>query len=272
MKRRTMLSLLASLPAVNAFARESSALVLGQSAPTTGPSAQLGIQLNRGAKLYFDKVNAAGGVNGQKIELRLLDDGYEPKNAKANTEKFLNDDVFALFGYVGTPTSLAALPLVKDSGVPFFGPFTGAMSLRQPALRNVFHVRASYDDETALIVNQLHNLGLKKIAVFRQNDAYGQAGLDGTTKALKALGLAPVAVGSFERNTVNVADAVKTITAAKPDGVVQIGSYKACAAFIRQARAAGKTDGYSNPQISVGKRIRERLKALEARLAASAAG
>ena len=239
MKRRTMLSLLATLPAATAFSKESGALVLGQSAPATGPSAQLGIQLNRGARLYFDKVNAAGGVNGQKIELRMLDDGYEPARAKANTETFLNDDVFALFGYVGTPTSLAALPLVKDSGVPFFGPFTGAMSLRQPALRNVFHVRASYDDETALIVNQLHNLGLSKIAVFRQNDSYGQAGLDGTTKALKALGLAPVAVGSFERNTVNVADAVKTITAAKPDGVVQIGSYKACAAFIRQARAAG---------------------------------
>ena len=238
-KRRTMLSLLATLPAATAFSKESGALVLGQSAPATGPSAQLGIQLNRGARLYFDKVNAAGGVNGQKIELRMLDDGYEPARAKANTETFLNDDVFALFGYVGTPTSLAALPLVKDSGVPFFGPFTGAMSLRQPALRNVFHVRASYDDETALIVNELHNLGLLKIAVFRQNDSYGQAGLDGTTKALKALGLAPVAVGSFERNTVNVADAVKTITAAKPDGVVQIGSYKACAAFIRQARAAG---------------------------------
>jgi len=239
MKRRTMLSLLASLPAATAFAKESGTLVLGQSAPGTGPSAQLGLQLNRGARLYFDKINAAGGVNGQKIELRMLDDGYEPARAKANTEKFLNDDVFALFGYVGTPTSLAALPLVKDSGVPFFGPFTGAMSLRQPALKNVFHVRASYDDETALIVNQLHHLGLKKIAVFKQNDAYGQAGLDGTVKALKALDLAPVAVGSFERNTVNVAEAVKTINAAQPDAVVQIGSYKACAAFIRQARATG---------------------------------
>ena len=148
-----MLSVLAAMPAAPLFAKESGTLVLGQSAPNTGPSAQLGIQLNRGARLYFDKVNAAGGVNGQKIELRMLDDGYDPPRAKANTETFLNDDVFALFGYVGTPTSLASMPLVKDSGIPFFGPFTGAMALRQPALRNVFHVRASYDDETALIVN-----------------------------------------------------------------------------------------------------------------------
>jgi branched-chain amino acid transport system substrate-binding protein len=233
-----MLSLLASLPATTAFSKESGSLVLGQSAPTTGPSAQLGLQLNRGARLYFDKINASGGVNGQKIELRLLDDGYEPARAKANTEKFLNDDVFALFGYVGTPTSLAALPLVKDSGIPFFGPFTGAMALRQPALHNVFHVRASYDDETALIVDQLSHLGLTKIAVFRQNDSYGQAGLDGVTKALKAKSLAPVAVGMVERNTVNVSSAVKTIVDARPDAVVQISSYKSCAAFIREARKA----------------------------------
>ena len=239
MKRRTMLSLLASLPAAPLFAKESGTLVLGQSAPNTGPSAQLGIQLNRGARLYFDKVNAAGGVNGQKIELRMLDDGYEPARAKANTEKFLNDDVFALFGYVGTPTSVACLPMVKDAGIPFFGPFTGAMALRQPALRNVFHVRASYDDETALIVNQLHNLGLNKVAVFRQNDSYGQAGLDGVVKALSRYSLAPSAVATFERNSLQVTPAVKAIVAARPDVVVQIGSYKSCAAFIREARKAG---------------------------------
>ncbi len=260
MKRRTMLSLLASLPAATAFSRESGNLVLGQSAPATGPSAQLGIQLNRGARLYFDKVNAAGGVNGQKIELRMLDDGYDPPRAKANTEKFLNDDVFALFSYVGTPTSLAALPLVKDSGIPFFSPFTGAMSLRTPALRNVFHVRASYDDETALIVNQLHNLGLKKVAVFRQNDAYGQAGLDGTAKALKALNLEPVAVGVFERNTVKVEESVKVITAAQPDAVVQIGSYKACAAFIRQARKAGYGGQFFNVSFVGTKALSDELK------------
>src|SRR3954466_7159911 len=155
----------------------------------------------------------------------MLDDGYEPPRTKANTEKFLNDDVFALFGYVGTPTSLAALPLVKDSGIPFFGPFTGAMALRTPALRNVFHVRASYDDETALIVNQLHHLGLKKIAVFRQNDAYGQAGLDGVKKALALLGLEPTAIGTVKRNSVDVAGAVRDIVPARPDAVVQIGAY-----------------------------------------------
>ena len=147
--------------------------------------------------------------------------------------------MFALFGYIGTPTSLVALPLATRSKVPFIAPFTGAMALREPFNKYAFHVRASYNDETALIVKQLTSLGLKKIAVFYQNDAYGQAGLDGTTLALAALGLKPVARATVERNSVDVGKAVKTLVAAAPDAVVQISAYKSCAAFIREARKAG---------------------------------
>ena len=244
MKRRSLLRWLAASPvamsaATHAQKASGNSFVLGQSAAFTGPAAQLGIQLNRGARLCFDQVNARGGINGMPIELRTMDDGYEPVRCKANTEKFIADDVFALFGYVGTPTSLAALPLVKESHLPFFAPFTGAMGLREPLLRNVFHVRASYEDETALMVRQLTALDLKKIAVFRQNDAYGMAGLDGVTKALAVHGLKPTAVATVERNSVDVAAAVKTLVAARPDVVVQISAYKSCAAFIREARKAG---------------------------------
>ena len=218
---------------------QNNRIVLGQSAAFSGPAAQLGIQMNTGAKIYFNALNASGGVNGNMVELRTLDDGYEPDRCKANTEKFIKDDVFGLFGYVGTPTCLAALPLVTDAKVPFFGPFTGAEALREPFHKSVFHLRASYYDETALIVRQLTALGLKKIAVFYQNDAYGKAGLEGVTRALKAQDLAPVALGTVERNTVNVAQAVKDIASKMPDAVVQISAYKACAAFIREARKAG---------------------------------
>ena len=218
---------------------QNNRIVLGQSAAFSGPAAQLGIQMNTGAKIYFNALNASGGVNGNMVELRTLDDGYEPDRCKANTEKFIKDDVFGLFGYVGTPTCLAALPLVADAKVPFFGPFTGAEALREPFHKSVFHLRASYYDETALIVRQLTALGLKKIAVFYQNDAYGKAGLEGVTRALKAQDLAPVALGTVERNTVNVAQAVKDIASKMPDAVVQISAYKACAAFIREARKAG---------------------------------
>lgn len=244
MLRRRVLSVLATGAAASvalpARAQGDKPLVLGQSCPQTGPAAQLGQQMQRGAKLYFDRLNAQGGVNGRKIELRTLDDGYEPERCRANTETLLlKDEVFALFGYVGTPTSLAALPLAQAAKVPFFAPFTGAEALRDPFSRLVFHVRASYFDETALIVRQLTHLHQAKIAVFRQNDSYGQAGLDGVVRALKAQQLAPVAVGLVERNSTDVAAAVAAIVPKAPHAVVQIGAYKGCAAFIREARKAG---------------------------------
>lgn len=218
---------------------QSRAIVLGQSAAFSGPAAQLGIQMNKGGKLYFDQVNATGGINGHQIDLRTLDDGYEPDRCKANTDKLIKDEVFALFGYVGTPTCVAALPLVNDAKIPFFGPFTGAEALRDPFSKVVFHLRASYYDETGLIVKQLTSLGLNKIAVFYQNDAYGKAGLEGVQRALKPLGLQPVALGTVERNTVDVAKSVADIVPKAPDAIVQISAYKSCAAFIREARKAG---------------------------------
>ena len=241
MKRRTVLRHLAAGSAAFALPAIAQArpIVIGQSAAFSGPAAQLGIQMNAGAKVYIDSVNANGGVNGHLLELRTLDDGYEPDRCAANTAKFIKDDVFALLGYVGTPTCVAALPLVNQARIPFFGPFTGAEALRDPFSKVVFHLRASYYDETALIVKQLTALGLNNIAVFYQNDAYGKAGLEGVTRALKARNMAPVALGTVERNTVDVAKAVSTIVAAAPHAVVQISAYKSCAAFIREARKAG---------------------------------
>lgn len=228
---------LTAAPALRA--QNANRLVLGQSAAFSGPAAQLGIQFHAGAKLYFDLLNAGGGVNGQRIEIVNVDDGYEPDRCAENTRKLLKDDAFALFGYIGTPTSLAALPLATQAGTPFIAPFTGAMGLRAPFNRLAFHLRASYNDETALIVRQLTNLGLNKIAVFHQNDSYGKAGLDGVTLALQSRNLKPVATATVERNSVDVAAAVATINAARPDAVVQISAYKSCAAYIRAARAAG---------------------------------
>ncbi|TWO67892.1 ABC transporter substrate-binding protein [Caenimonas sedimenti] len=223
-------------PAIRA---QGDRILLGQSAPFTGPAAQLGIQFRLGAKLYFDQVNAQGGIHKRPVELVHLDDGYEPDRCAENTRKLLADDPVSLFGYIGTPTSVAALPLATSAKAPFFAPFTGAMALRQPFNRYAFHLRASYNDETGVIVRQLTGLGLKKIAVFHQNDAYGKAGLDGVELALGAQNMKPVAKATVERNSVDVAAAVKTLVAAGPDAIVQIGAYKACAAFIRAAKAAG---------------------------------
>ena len=241
MKRRTLITRIAAGAAslaLPAWAQQRG-IVIGQSAAFTGPAAQLGIQMNAGAKIYFDALNANGGVNGQPVDLRTLDDGYEPDRCKANTEKFIKDEVFGLLAYVGTPTCAAALPLVNEAKIPFFGPFTGAEILRDPFSRSVFHLRASYYDETELIVKQLTSLGLNKIAVFYQNDAYGKAGLEGTIRALKRRNLVPAAQSTVERNTIDVAKAIADILPSEPNAVVQISAYKSCAAFIRTARKAG---------------------------------
>ena len=218
---------------------QDSRIVLGQSAAFSGPAMQLGTQFHAGAKLWFDQQNAKGGVAGRNVEIRNLDDGYEPDRCVANTEKLIKDEVFALFGYIGTPTSLAALPLATSARVPFIAPFTGAMGLREPFKREAFHLRASYDDETALIVKQLIELSQNRIGVFYQNDAYGKAGLSGVTKALAARQLKPIAEGTVERNSEDVAAAVAKLAKSGAQAIVQIGAYKACAAFIRQAKQAG---------------------------------
>ena len=220
-----------------ARAQSETPIVLGQSAPFTGPAAQLGIQFYEGAKLFLDQYNAQPGH--RDVAIKFLDDGYEPDRCAANTKKLIDDDAFALFGYIGTPTSLAAMPLAVNAKIPFIAPFTGAMALREPFHKNVFHLRASYNDETALIVKQLTHLGLRKIAVFYQNDAYGKAGLDGVTLALSQMDLKPAALATVERNSADVSAAVKSIVAARPDAVVQVSAYKSCAAFIREARKAG---------------------------------
>jgi branched-chain amino acid transport system substrate-binding protein len=240
---RRQFSIVAAASATAGFsiaqAQSDSKIILGQSAALTGPAAQLGIQFNAGAKVFFDLLNAKGGINRKQIEIVAMDDGYEPERCAENTRKLLADDVFALFGYIGTPTSLAALPLAIKANVPFIAPFTGAMGLRTPLNKNVFHLRASYNDETAVIVKQLNTLGLQRIAVFHQNDAYGKAGLDGVTKALAELNRKPVAVATVERNSVDVAAAVKLLATSNADAIVQVSAYKSCAAFIRAARTAG---------------------------------
>ncbi len=231
--------LLASAPFVRSSYAQSGKIILGQSCPLTGAAAQLGIQFNAGANVFFDLLNARGGIGGRQIEILAVDDGYEPARCADNTAKLIEQDVFALFGYIGTPTSLAALPLATKANLPFIAPFTGAMSLREPFNKLAFHLRASYDDETASIVSQLNTLGLKNIALFYQNDAYGKAGLDGTTKALAKFNNKPVALATVERNSVDVSNAIKTLLPAKPDAIIQVSAYKSCAAMIRESRKNG---------------------------------
>jgi ABC-type branched-subunit amino acid transport system substrate-binding protein len=218
-------------------------VTVGQSAALSGPAAELGNDMRKGILAYFDYVNQAGGVNGRKLVLKSLDDGYEANRAADNTKALVRDDVFALLGYVGTPTSEASKPIFTQARMPFVGAFTGAELLRAPFSRYIFNVRASYYAETDAIVNLLATLNLKRIAVFYQNDSYGKAGLTGVERAMAARNMKIGALGTVERNSVDVAAAVKEIAPSEPQAVVMLSAYKSCAAFIKAMRAAK-----SNPQ------------------------
>ena len=222
-------------------------ILLGQAAVFTGPAAQLGIQMRNGIKSYVDFVNEKGGVHGRKIELVTEDDKYEPSVATGASQALIDKHkVFALLGYVGTPTGVAHLKVTTAAKVPLVGMFTGAEALRVPLNRYVFHVRASYYDETEKMVEQVVSTGGKRIAVFYQADAYGEAGRMGTEIALKKRNMQIHSNGTVERNTVAVEKAVQTINASQPDAVVMVGAYAACAEFIKQMKAAGSGAQFYN--------------------------
>ena len=235
-------------------------VLIGQFAAVSGPAALLGTRMQVGMQAYFASVNAQGGVNGRQIKLVTRDDGYEPEKAAAAVKALINDDkVFALAGSVGTPTGLAALPIVTEEKIPLVGMFTGAQALREPFNRNIFHVRASYFDETERIVQHLTTLGIKKIAVFYQNDAYGKAGLEGVERALTRRQLKPAATATVERNSVDVAKALETILKAEPEAVVQVSAYKSCAALIKAARGKGYAGQFFNVSFVGSKALADEL-------------
>lgn len=237
-------------------------ILLGQAAVFSGPAAQLGIQMRNGIKAYFDYVNQHGGVNGRKLELVSEDDRYEPAVAPAASRKLIEEHkVFALLGYVGTPTGVAHLPVVTQAKVPLVGMFTGAEALRAPLNRYVFHVRASYYDETEKIVEQVVSTGGKKIAVFYQNDAYGEAGRKGTELALARRGMKIFSTATVERNTLKVEQAVKTIQSSEPDAIVMVGAYAACAQFIKEMKKAGSGATFYNVSFVGSKALADALGA-----------
>lgn len=239
-----MLGLL--LPCTSAWAEHGVSpdeVRIGMVNAQSGPAAGLGLGMRAGAEAYFARINAEGGVNGRKIRLFVKDDGYEPNRSAALTEQLIKDDhVFALLGYVGTPTSRAALPIAMQAGVPYLFPFTGAEFLRTPLKQWAFNLRASYYDETEELVERIHeDLGSKKIALLMQDDSYGETVKSGLAGALSKRGMQIHAEARIQRNSLEVAGAVAALQLAKPDAIVFAGTYQQLAAAIKQAKAAGVT-------------------------------
>lgn len=229
-------------------------IILGNSAAYQGVSKDLGIELYRGSTAYFEMINATGGISSRPIRILAYDDGYNPQPAVKNTIELIEKHKLnLLFGYVGTPTVTRVLPLLKkfeEEHIYLFFPFTGAEPQRQPPYAQyVFNLRASYREETAGLVNLFVGLGLKRIAVFYQTDAYGRSGWDGVRNALKEHGLQVHSEATYRRGTkfTHSMDAqVQIIMQSGADAIISIGAYQACAGFIRDAREAGFTGPIAN--------------------------
>lgn len=232
---------------LSASAEQTKPITIGMSAAFSGQSENLGTDLYKGIMTYFNYINAQGGVNGRKLVLKTYDDGYNPVPALNNTLRLMkHDNVLLLFSYVGTPTVTRVLPLLKlnkKENFYLFFPFTGAEPQRQfPYKEFVYNLRPSYGQETEGLVDNFIKIGKKRIAVFYQADAYGRSGWDGVRKALDKHGLQIISEATYKRGS-DFADSYKSqidiLKSSQPDAVISIGSYAACAGFIRYARNSG---------------------------------
>lgn len=217
------------------------AVTLGQSAALTGPSATLGLPFTQGAKLYFDRVNNAGGINGRKIELVSVDDAGSPEQAATNTKKLLARGVFSLFGYVGSPQVTAINAQLVSADIVLFGSMAGADELRGSLYPNVYSIRPGYSEEAAVITKHAETLGMKRLAIVYAKDAESMAALDSAERTMHGLGANLLIKTSF--------DATDKVIAAKPQSVLVISDPKIAAAGIRDLRAKGYKGpiyGFSN--------------------------
>jgi branched-chain amino acid transport system substrate-binding protein len=237
----------ASQPAPGVRGVTDSEIRFGISAPFTGPAKELGQNMKLGIEAAFNVANAKGGVYGRQLRLIAADDGYEPTRTTATMKQlYENHQIFGLVGNVGTPTAVVALPYALDRKMLFFGAFTGAGLLRSdPPDRYVFNYRASYAEETAAVVNYLvkvKRLLPEQIAVFAQQDAYGDAGFAGVEKAIRSLragNASPILRLNYQRNTADVDDAIAQLKQKRRipiKAVIMVPAYRAAAKFIEKTR------------------------------------
>jgi branched-chain amino acid transport system substrate-binding protein len=223
-------------------AQAAGEITIAQVAPLSGVLATTGAQMVLGGKIYFDHINAKGGVNGQQIKVLVADDGYKVDDTVRLTREMLaKPEVVALFGFAGTANvgKLLTDKVLEEGGAALVAPYTGGEPLRSPYNPWIFHVRAGYADEAEHMVQQLTTLGMKRIAVMYQDDGFGKAGLAGVESAMARRGLKLAATAGYERNTDKVDEAVKTIKSSQPNAVIMISVNKSTAAFVKQYRESG---------------------------------
>ena len=234
----TVLSVILVMTLRHFRANENETILLGASLPLSGINSHLGKDVVVGANTYFSHTNAKGGVHGKKIEFIQYDDKYEPENTLSHTQTLIEKDkVFALFGFVGTPTVKRVLPLISHTNIPFIAPYTGASFLRDNSSDNIINFRSSYIEEIDALVDYLtQEKGLSKFAIFYQNDDYGEEGYIALSQALEKHQLKLSAEGTYKRNTLSISHAIHEIESAKPEAIILVGAYKPTARFIEKVK------------------------------------
>lgn len=243
LKKAFMVALLA-LPGLAMAAPDGvskSTITLGQSVALTGPSSALGVPFAQGAKLYFDRLNGAGGVNGRQIELATLDDMGSPAQAVLNTKKLLGQGVLSLFGYYGSPQVTAVNAQLKEADVLLFGSMAGADELGGSLFPNVYAIRPGYSEEAAVITRHAETLGMKKLAIVHAKDAESMAALESAERTMTSLGANLLVKTPL--------DGIDKAVASKPQSMLVISEPTGAAAAIRELRAKGYKGpiyGFSN--------------------------
>ena len=232
MFRRRFLSLapqlaaLAAAPAFirNAYAQEglsAKAVTIGSSGALSGPLAGFGADLKLGVEAAMAQINAKGGVNGRTLQFQMMDDAYVPQRTSENVKKMIGDgSIFALMSCIGTPNNAAIVPMIEESNLPYVAPLTGASSLRKAGMRNVFHVRASYTDETQRLVQKLVGMGIKDLAIVYMDNGFGKEVLADAVAALQTQGVKAAAQVALATDGKNLADVVNQVSAVKPAAVL----------------------------------------------------
>lgn len=217
-----------------------STVLIGQTVGITGTVAGPVKEMNEGAKAYFSEVNKRGGVHGRKIEMRMLDDKFDPALTLANAETLIRKErVFALFGGRGTPHTQGILPLLAAHNVPLVAPSTGATVFHQPVNRLLFNIRAKYQDEVVKAVEHFTTIGITAISILHVDDAFGQDGLEGFVKAMDARKLKPVAVTKFARVKPDYAATAREVIKAAPAALIIVSSARNTVEVIKAIRAQG---------------------------------
>lgn len=239
----------AFIPLLSAFGANATdpgvapgSILIGQTGVFSGPVAEPALQYRAGAQLYFDAVNAKGGINGRKIKLLSYDDKFDPKLAAENVRKLLIEDkVFTLFGLIGTGATAASMPLVSEHRMPVVGSLSGSDGLRDPKLKLLFHTRASYSDETGKMVEQLNSTGVKSIAVVYQDDPFGKAGLKSAQGAFESQGVKPAIEAPIDMNKLDaIGPTVAKVAHTQPGAIIMVTAGKASTAFIREYLKTGQ--------------------------------